>query len=100
MKTFRLSLMLASMAILISCATQPSGEPLDAPGFFRGYLHGLVILFSLIWHLFDSSVRIYAFPNSGGWYDFGFVLGAASSLGSASSAAARRREDRERVGPR
>ena len=27
------------------------------------------------------SERVYAFPNSGGWYDFGYLIGAAMFLG-------------------
>jgi hypothetical protein len=41
-----------------------------------GVWNGLTVFFGLIGHLFDNSIRIYAFPNSGGWYDFGFFLGA------------------------
>jgi len=69
-----------------ACATQPEPTAFDPPGFFTGFWHGLTIFFSLIAHLFDSSIRIYAFPNSGGWYDFGFFLGASSALGGAGSA--------------
>jgi hypothetical protein len=46
-----------------------------------GFWHGLTILFSLIGSIF-TDVRIYAFPNSGGWYDLGFFLGSALFLGS------------------
>jgi len=44
------------------------------------------MLFSLIGSIF-TDVRIYAFPNSGGWYDFGFFLGAASFLGGGGASA-------------
>jgi len=50
------------------------------PGFWSGLLHGFLIVFSFIGSLF-TDVRIYSFPNSGGWYDFGYVLGAAMFLG-------------------
>jgi len=36
------------------------------------------MLFSLVASLF-SDVRIYAFPNAGGWYDTGYVLGVCLS---------------------
>jgi hypothetical protein len=45
-----------------------------------GLWHGFIIFFSLIGSIF-TDIRVYAFPNSGGWYDFGFVLGAAAFLG-------------------
>jgi hypothetical protein len=42
-------------------------------------LHGFLIVFSLIGSFF-TNVRIYAFPNTGHWYDFGYVLGALMFL--------------------
>jgi hypothetical protein len=36
-----------------------------------GLLHGFLMMFSFIGSLF-TDVRIDAFPNSGGWYDFAF----------------------------
>jgi hypothetical protein len=72
---------LGTAALLASCATQPSPiEGYDPPGFFSGVLHGFFILFSLIGSIFTDH-RIYAFPNSGGWYDFGYFLGASAFLG-------------------
>jgi predicted phage tail protein len=52
----------------------------DVPGFWSGLLHAFLIAFSFIGSLF-TDVRISAFPNSAGWYDFGFLLGAAMFLG-------------------
>jgi hypothetical protein len=49
-----------------------------------GVLHGFVSLFSLIGSFFWD-IRVYAFPNSGRWYDVGFVLGAACFFGAAGS---------------
>ena len=75
-----------AFALLAGCATQPPPSADDLPGFFSGLLHGGLILFSLVGSLFTDS-RIYAFPNSGGWYDFGYVLGAASVLGASGASA-------------
>jgi hypothetical protein len=66
--------------LLQSCATQPPSPGFGPPGFLRGLLHGFLILFSFIGSLF-TDVRIYTFPNSGGWYDFGYLLGAMAFLG-------------------
>jgi len=71
---------------LASCASQPSPEAYDPPGFFSGLLHGFLILFSFIGSLF-TDVRIYAFPNSGGWYDFGYLIGASMFLGGGGASA-------------
>ncbi len=70
----------ALMLVISGCAHQPRPEALNPPGFFSGLLHGFLIVFSFIGSLF-TNVRIYSFPNSGGWYDFGYVLGAAMFLG-------------------
>jgi hypothetical protein len=69
------------VALLTSCAHQPQPPAYDhLPGFWSGLLHGFLILFSFVGSLF-SDVRIYSFPNSGGWYDFGYLLGATIFLG-------------------
>lgn len=52
----------------------------DAPGFLMGLLHGFCIVFSLIGSIWWE-IHVYAFPNNGGWYDLGFVIGAAIFFG-------------------
>src|SRR5579863_7816420 len=64
----------SAVAMLNGCAHQPTPEAFEPPGFLYGLLHGFLILFSFIGSLFTEA-RIYAFPNSGGWYDFGYVIG-------------------------
>jgi len=81
---------ICSVALLLqSCATQPPiPEVFDPPGFLRGLLHGFLILFSFIASVF-TDYRIYAYPNSGGWYDFGYLLGAMMFLGGGGAGARR-----------
>jgi hypothetical protein len=81
-----LVVMSVAMLFLVSCATQPDLPTYDPPGFFSGLLHGFLILFSFIGSLF-TDYRIYAFPNSGGWYDFGFLIGAGMFLGGGGAGA-------------
>ena len=76
-KLFRFAPLL-SLFLLCACASQPSPDAIDPPGFFLGYWNGLTIFFALIGHIFDDTIRVYAFPNSGGWYDFGYFLGCAT----------------------
>jgi hypothetical protein len=90
-KTLCFAMLTVVALLLASCATQPAPGGLNPPGFFRGCWHGFTIFFALAGHVFDNSIRIYAFPNSGGWYDFGFFLGAASFLGGGGSSASRRK---------
>ena len=75
--------------LLQSCATQPPPVAIASPpGFLWGLLHGFLILFSFIASVF-TDYRIYAFPNSGGWYDFGYLLGAMMFLGGGGAGARR-----------
>jgi len=67
--------------LLASCAHQPIPPAHEGlPGFWLGLLHGFLIMFSFAASLFTHA-RIYAFPNSGGWYDFGYLLGVAMFFG-------------------
>jgi hypothetical protein len=75
-RTAKVSIWIVLATVLAGCALQPMPPGGDLPGFFTGLLHGLIIFFSLIASIFWD-VRIYAFPNSGGWYDFGFFIGVA-----------------------
>lgn len=75
-------------SIIAGCAGQPSAGTSGAPGFLYGLLHGFLILVDFVIGLF-SDVRIYAYPNAGVWYDFGFLVGAGMFLGG-SGAGSRR----------
>ena len=52
----------------------------DAPGFFPGVWHGLLAPYSLIVRWFVDDISMYAIPNSGWFYDLGFLLGVGGSL--------------------
>jgi hypothetical protein len=73
----KIYVLLLVVLLLASCAYQPINTAYDSPGFFMGIIHGLIAPFALISALF-SDVRVYAFPNSGWWYDFGFMIGVGS----------------------
>jgi hypothetical protein len=45
-------------------------------GFGTGLWHGLVALITLFVSFFNPSVQMYEVHNDGGWYNFGFLLGA------------------------
>jgi hypothetical protein len=57
---------------------QPDAEP---AGFWAGLWHGSILPMAFIVSLFKSGVGIYETNNNGAWYNFGFLLGASSSLG-------------------
>jgi len=51
---------------------------IEPVGFLHGLWHGYIIVISWFCSLFNNSVSIYAVYNTGGWYDFGFILGVGS----------------------
>jgi hypothetical protein len=68
---------LGSSFLLTACAaTQaPDAVAPQAPGFLLGLWHGFIFPVAWVVSLFVSNVAIYAVPNNGGWYDFGYFLG-------------------------
>lgn len=65
------------VVLLAACtATQAPGtaQP-DTPGFWLGLWHGFIAPLAFLISLFTDAVRVYAVPNVGRWYDFGFMLG-------------------------
>jgi hypothetical protein len=78
--------LILALFAFISCATQSVEPNPDPPGFWHGLLHGFILLFSFIGSLF-TDYKIYAFPNSGGWYNFGFLLGVMMFFGGGGAGA-------------
>ena len=78
-------LLLALPLILAGCATQMAGvvKP-EAPGFWLGLVQGFIAPVTFIVSLFRPDVAVYAVPNNGAWYNFGFVLGIGGFAGGAS----------------
>lgn len=76
MTRLRLFPALGVLALLAACADQVRSavEP-GAPGFLFGLWHGFI--FPVAWglSLILPDVAVYAVPNNGGWYDFGFFIG-------------------------
>jgi len=91
-RTILMLLVIIGVTMLIAgCAHQPQLPKIitpDAPGFWHGLLHGFISLFSLIGSVF-TDIRVYAYPNAGGWYDAGFVLGVAIFFGGGGGSAAK-----------
>lgn len=60
-----------------------AGEPY---GFLGGLWHGIIAPVSFVGSLFNDSIAMYAVNNNGGWYDFGFVVGAGILFGGSGKA--------------
>ena len=80
----RWPVILVGLLFLAVCATQPKtvAELLaqEPAGFFSGLFHGFTIPFAFIGSIV-TDYRIYAFPNTGGWYDFGYLIGVGLLMG-------------------
>ena len=69
-------LVLAAVPALAGCAVQSATAVAPAaPGFLLGLWHGFIFPVAWIVSLFVDHVAVYAVPNNGGWYDFGYFLG-------------------------
>jgi hypothetical protein len=45
-------------------------------GFLKGLWHGVIAPVTFVISLFTENINMYEVHNNGGWYDFGFVIGA------------------------
>jgi hypothetical protein len=81
-----LAMVMVAILVLASCAPGPNDAERisDAKGrisgFWLGLWHGLISPITFIISLFTKNVRFYDVHNNGGWYNFGFVLGAGLFL--------------------
>ncbi len=74
----RILVILATLALTACAATQSDAAVAHTeatPGFLLGLWHGFIFPVAWIVSLFADNVAIYAVPNNGGWYDFGYFLG-------------------------
>jgi len=94
----------ALCAFATSCvATQPpltdAQRALGIPGFWKGFWQGCIAPITFFVSIFSDHVRIYASPNSGLWYDLGFMLGIGGfSHGVHRGGAASNRRRQRRLG--
>jgi hypothetical protein len=73
---FRNAAAFAALILLAACAKQvATGVAPGAPGFLWGLWHGFIFPVAWFLSLIMPDVAIYAVPNNGGWYDFGYFLG-------------------------
>lgn len=83
---------IVALALVVSACAPGTSEFVDREaGFFFGIWHGWIAPISLIWHIFDDSVRIYEVNNTGIWYDVGFYVAVISGFGGLGLSRGRRR---------
>src|SRR4051812_24083042 len=76
-KMIRLPVLFVAMLALAACAAHQASSAVQpqAPGFLLGVWHGFIFPVAWIVSLFFPDVAVYAVPNNGGWYDFGYFIG-------------------------
>ena len=97
----RLAPIFALLALSACAATQaPDAVAPTAPGFLLGLWHGFIFPVAWVVSLFVPKVAVYAVPNNGGWYDFGYFLGiVVFGVGARKSHTVTRNVYRDRGGP-
>lgn len=83
----------AAIFLLSSCADATDVQACvtaEPYGFLGGLWHGIIAPLSFFGSLFIDNIAMYAVNNNGGWYDFGFVVGAGILFGGGSRASKRR----------
>jgi hypothetical protein len=85
------------LTMLTGCAPGPNtladtpDQEGDVAGFWLGLWHGIIAPVTFIISLFSDKVELYEVHNSGGWYNFGFLLGLIIIFGGSGGGAARGR---------
>jgi len=77
MRSNRAAPALAALLLLAACAATQTDAAVaaGAPGFLYGVWHGFIFPVAWLVSLFVPDVSVYAVPNDGGWYDFGYFVG-------------------------
>lgn len=86
-----------TILVISGCVAGPN-ELVNTPdeegqiaGFWQGLWQGFISPFTFLVSLFSETVHVYEVHNNGGWYNFGFLLGASIIFGGGGGGAARRR---------
>lgn len=86
----QIALLLLAVLLLASCTANhvEITECVKAKpdGFWLGLWHGFISPITFIISLFSDSIEMYSVNNNGGWYNFGFVIGAGILFGGSSKA--------------
>ncbi len=80
----KLLILLIVVVLLVSACAPGVRNSARKAGFLWGIWHGWIAPVSLIWHIFNPSVRIYDTNNVGWWYDLGFYIAIVGGFGGLS----------------
>ena len=98
--SFKWLFIILFVLLLTACTAGGEQFTTETPaGFWYGLWHGIIAFISLIIHLFNDAVMVYERNNTGGWYDFGFLLGVIFIWGGGThvscKSAAQKKRDKE-----
>lgn len=93
----RVAFLIPVVLLLTACAAGDARFSPETPaGFWYGLWHGVIAVITLIIHIFNDSVAVYEVNNTGGWYDFGFLLGVIIVWGGGSHAKCKTAREKQR----
>ena len=92
-KHYLIFIVILVTVFVIAACTPGENTAMDIPspdgkvaGFLLGIWHGIIAPVTFIISLFTAQISMYEVHNNGGWYDFGFVLGASILFGGSGRA--------------
>ncbi|MEI6267061.1 MAG: hypothetical protein WCP14_04195 [bacterium] len=65
------------------------------PGFLMGLWQGAIIILSFITSWFDKNITLYQLPNSGFWYNTGYIFGVAIALSGGAKASSSKKSKKK-----
>ena len=94
---FKLLFFISFILLLSSCTAGDPQFTQDNPaGFWYGLWHGIIAVITLIIHVFNANVGVYEIHNTGGWYDFGFLMGVICIWGGSSHVSCKTAAEKKR----
>ena len=90
-------IMVILVMLLAGCAPGPNtltdspDQEGEVAGFWLGLWQGIIAPVTFVISLFSDKVEMYEVHNNGGWYNFGFVIGACIIFGGGGKAGCKRR---------
>jgi len=94
-----ISVLLVLLVISVGCAPAPMGQGTFAEcpaGFWAGLWHGLICVVTFIISLFNNNVAMYEVNNTGGWYNFGFLLGVCVVMAGGGGSSCKKKSKNEK----
>lgn len=80
--TFGLAALAIAAIVLAGCVPGDPRFDIASAGFWHGLWRGIIAPLMLGVGIFSDTARMYEPHNTGGWYDFGFLIGVTSFWGA------------------